>query len=156
MKVLGPSFEDKFVVGKKAPDEGFDCIACMVAGRQRQGYRQWYRPRRVQPLAIVLKDEPISAVSLDIAHRLAVEKDVKALSHHGRRPRARSMRTSMSISRALLRLSASWLPGDAPDRRYGTILISSFSALIVFSTRPISARGLPCSISTIHCRLTPT
>jgi hypothetical protein len=31
-------------------------------------------------------------------------------------------------------------------------LISSFSALIVFSTRPISARGLPCSISTIHWR----
>src|SRR5580693_1442274 len=30
------------------------------------------------------------------------------------------------------------------------------SASAVRSTRPISSRGLPCSTSTIHCRLTPT
>src|SRR6266481_3880369 len=100
MKVLGPPFEDKFVVRKKAPDEGFDCIACMVAGRKWQGYRQRHRPRSVQPLGIVSKVEPISAITLDLPHRLTVEKDVKALVRHGRRPRARSMRASMSISRA--------------------------------------------------------
>ncbi len=156
MKALGPPFEDKFVVRKKAPDEGFDYIACMFTGRKWQGYRQRHRPRRVQPPRIVVKDEPVSAVSLDLPHRLTVEKDVKPLIHHGRRPRARSMRTSMSISRASLWPAETGLLEGRPDRRSGTISIPRFSALIVLSRRPISARGLPCSISTIHCRLTPT
>src|SRR5260370_15546633 len=156
MKALGPPFEDKFVVRKKTPDKGFDCIACMFTGRMWQGYRQRHRPRRVQPLRIVVKDEPVSAVSLNLPHRLTVEKDVKALIHHGRRPRARSMTTSMSISRASLWPAETGLLEGRPDRRSGTILIPRFSALIVLSKRPISARGLPCSISTIHFPLTPT
>src|SRR5260370_37439734 len=128
----------------------------MLGGRKWEGYGQRDGPRRVQPPRIVVKDEPVSAVSLNLPHRLTVEKDVKALIHHGRRPRARSMTTSMSISRAPLWPSETGLLEGRPDRRSGTILIPRFSALIVLSKRPISARGLPCSISTIHCRLHTT
>src|SRR5580700_5870702 len=99
----------------------------------------------VSPLFIVDERDAPFHVAEETAHLATVKDGDQFPDLHLRLFRAASMIESRMTGCAKL----------VPSVGLSTVRTMP-SAFAVRSTRPISSRGLPCSTSTIHCRLTPT
>src|SRR5580692_8044496 len=100
---------------------------------------------RVSPLFIVDETDAPFHVAEETAHLATVKDGDQFPDLHLRLFRAASTTESRTTGCAKL----------VPFVGLSTVRTMP-SASAVRSTRPISSRGLPCSTSTIHCRLTPT
>jgi hypothetical protein len=143
MEAPAPSIENPIVVGQQAPQVRFYFGTAVGFRGQRKREGQGDGVRSAAVVVVVGECQPSTAPGRDVAGQAALEEHCElARLQRGFRPRS----TIASMSPPALPAGDSGSPSQT----------WRFKAATVRRMRPTSARGLPCSSSMIHWRLTPT
>ena len=141
-----PASQDELVVGKQPPKPGFDPRVPMFCYHERHGEGKQIGRIQRSPVVVVEEREAAAMIMLDFAHDRAVGDRDQAFGH----------------SRAFLAASTTaWMStGIGPSlgssgRSSGRTVNERCSADRARRTKPTSARDLPRSKATSHCRPAP-
>ena len=141
-----PASQDELVVGKQPPKSGFDPRVPTSCDHERHGEGKRIVRLQGSPVVVVEKREAAAAITPDFAHDCAAGDSDQACGH----------------SRAFLAASTTaWMStgiGPSPGAGGGSsgrIVNERSSADRARRTNPTSARDLPRSKATSHCRPAP-